>query len=220
MGCDGTLSSNGNSNFFACQTGDNGELNIYTQTGLGQTGCVSIKLTADGCKSGCPAPPPPPPPPPAPKTCPAALTGTYEFPHLIVPVNSASPNTAAGTSFNGQVTPTISSIFNFDIPSSDSGKTCSLVFLFPTQAQLQTSSFTFSGDGKIDFTSLKGTATTSTTFANQPAVAQDLGVVTVAPGNSYNIATFACPAGQTVSYELSEAGSTSLTYFQDFNPSP
>jgi len=221
VGCDGTLSYNGNSNFVACQTGDNGELNVYTTSGSGQTGCVNIELTASSCQSGCPAPSPTPAPPaPSPTTCPAALTGTYEFPHLIIPVNSASPNTAYGTSFNGEVTSTISSIFNFDIPAADSGKTCSLVFLFPLQSQLQTSSFTFSGDGEIDFSSLEGTASGSTTYANQPGVDTDLGVVTVAPGNSYTITTFPCPAGETVSFKLSEAGSTSLTYFQDFNPSP
>lgn len=205
----------------ACQTGDNGELNIYTNGGLGQTGCVDIKLTSDGCQSGCPPPPPPAPAPaPAPKQCPAALSGTYEYPHLIVPVNFASPNKAYGTSYNGEVTSTISSIFNFDIPSADQGKTCSLVFLFPEQKDLQTSSFTISGDGKVDFSSLSGDANAGTTYANQPGVAADLGVSTLAPGNSYTINTFNCPAGQTVSYKMSEAGSTSFTYFQDYNPAP
>lgn len=204
----------------ACQTGENGELNIYTQSGLGQTGCTDITLTADGCQSNCTAPPPPAPTPSPPQSCPTDLSGTYEFPHLIVPVHSDSPDTAYGTSFNGQITSSISSIFNFDIPASDEGKTCSLVFLFPNQSDLQTSSFTFSGDGQIDVSSLTSTASSSTTFNNQPAVAADLGVSTVAPGNSYLITTFSCPAGQAISFKLSEAGSTDFTYFQDFNPSP
>jgi len=221
IGCDGTLSYNGNSNFVACQTGDNGELNVYTTSGLGQTGCVNIELTASGCQSGCPAPKPSPAPPaPSPSACPAALTGTYEFPHLIIPVNSESPDTAYGTSFFGEVNSTVSSIFNFDIPEADSGKTCSLVFLFPLQSQLQTSSFTFSGDGQIDFSVLQDFASVTTTYANKPAIGADLGTVTVAPGNSYTITTFSCLAGKTVSFELSEAGSTSLKYFQDSNPSP
>jgi len=139
---------------------------------------------------------------------------------LIVPVDSANPNKAYGTSYNGQVTSTISTIFNFDIPASDAGKTCSLIFLLPLQSQLQTSSFTISGSGQIDFSMLGGVASQSTTFANAPAVKTDYGVTTVAPGNSYNIATFPCPAGSAVSYELKSVGGTSLTYFQDYNPSP
>jgi hypothetical protein len=115
---------------------------------------------------------------------------------------------------------TTSSIFNFDIPSSDAGKLCSLIFLFPTQANLVTSSFIFTGNGGIDFSLLSGVATQSTTYNNAPGVAVDLGVTTVAPGNSYTIATFACPAGTTVSFEVKGSGDTSLVFFQDYNPSP
>ena len=63
-------------------------------------------------------------------------------------------------------------------------------------------------------------ATQSTDYANAPGVKTDYGVTTVAPGNSYNIATFDCPAGTAVSFELKASGDTSLTYFQDYNPSP
>jgi hypothetical protein len=157
---------------------------------------------------------------PASTGCPAALSGNYEYPHLIVPIDSSSPDTAKGTSFNGEVTSTVSSIFNFDIPASDSGKTCSLVFLFPKQANLQTSSYTFSGDGKIDVAELMSPATASTTYKNAPGIQKDFGDFTIAPGNSYSIATFSCPAGQRVAFEVKNAGSTMLTYFQDYNPSP
>ncbi|OKL63341.1 hypothetical protein UA08_01156 [Talaromyces atroroseus] len=154
-------------------------------------------------------------------TCGTSLvSGSYEYPHLIIPIDSSSPNTAAGTQYNGEISSTVSTIFDFDIPASDSGKTCSLVFLFPEQQDLETSSFTFSGDGKIDFAELSSPATQSTTYNNAPSVAQDYGVFTVAPGNSYVISTFDCPAGDRVAYELKNAGSTNLTYFEDWNPSP
>ncbi|KFY41384.1 hypothetical protein V495_04944 [Pseudogymnoascus sp. VKM F-4514 (FW-929)] len=215
VGCDGTLSYNGSPEFWECQTGDHGEANIYTSEG--GTNCGKITLKADGCASGCPPPPPPPPPV---TTCPTNLNGPYEFPHLIIPVDSSKPDTAPGTSYFGTVSSTVSSIFNFDIPAADSGKKCSLIFLFPTQDQLETSSFTISGDGGLDFSRLSGVATGSTTFNNQPGVATDYGVTTVSPGNSYNIATFDCPAGTAVSFEIKASGDTSLNYFQDYNPSP
>lgn len=180
---------------------------------LGQ--CVNIHLHADRCFS------PPPPPPPPPHTCPTTLSsGNFEFPHLIIPISSKAPNKAFGTSFNGKVTPVVSSIFNFDIPQSDAGKTCSLVFLFPKKADLQTSSFTFSGDGMIDFAKLVKPATSSTTFNNAPAVAHDLGDITVSPGHSYVVSTFSCPAGKKIAFEMKNAGTTHLNFFQDFNPSP
>lgn len=175
----------------------------------GATNCSPVKLSADSCKASCPT---------GPQACPSTLTsGQYEYPHLIVPVSKSSPDTAAGTSYNGKIDSDTSSIFNFDVPSSDSGKTCSLVFLFPEQSQLQTSSFTFSGSGGAKFEELTGVATKSTTYNNQPSVKSDLGTIDIKPGNSYVVSTFSCPAGKTVSYEIKSAGS-SLDYFQDYNP--
>lgn len=118
------------------------------------------------------------------------------------------------------MTDTVSSIFNFDIPKSDSGKTCSLVFLFPEQQDLETSAFSFSGNGKVDVAMLSGDATSKTSYSNKPSVKKDYGEFTISPGNSYLISTFKCPAGETVSYEMSNAGTTNLDFFQDYNPSP
>lgn len=148
------------------------------------------------------------------------LSGDYEFPHLIIPVDSSAPNKAPGTALNGTVTDTVSTIFNFDIPKSDAGKTCNLVFLFPEQHELETSAFSFGGNGKIDFAKLSGDATQSTCYSNRPEVAKDYGVTKVSPGNSYLITTFSCPAGETVSFQMSDAGTTELEYFQDYNPKP
>jgi hypothetical protein len=100
-----------------------GEANIYHTPG--RTNCGEITLKADGCFLGCS----PQPPPLA--RCPTNLNGIFQSPHLIIPIDSSNPNRGPGTSYFGEVTPTISSIFNFDIPASDTGKACSLVFLFP-----------------------------------------------------------------------------------------
>lgn len=148
------------------------------------------------------------------------VNGSFEFPHLIILIDSSSPNKAAGTSFNGTVTSTMSSIFNFDFLPSSANKQCSLVFLFPTQDKLETSAFSFSGDGAIRFLELQAPASSSTSFSNAPQVKVDFGVTNVSPGHTYTIATFACPAGQTVAFELKNDGSTNLDFFEDFNPSP
>ncbi|KAJ5628459.1 ubiquitin 3 binding protein But2 C-terminal domain-containing protein [Penicillium lividum] len=231
----GLLEFGGSTQFFSCETGDNGGMNIYTMTSSAQSHCSVIELKADSCSSSNSASATSS----ASSTSSASATsaassvssasgscstslssGTFEFPHLIVPINSQSPNQAFGTSFNGEVTSSISSIFNFDIPRSDSGKTCSLVFLFPNKADLKTSDFTFSGDGKIDIAQLSAAASSLTTFNNAPSVSKDLGDITVSPGNSFVISSFSCPAGETIAFEMKNAGSTDLTFFQDFNPSP
>ncbi|PMB64244.1 putative but2-like protein C27D7.11c [Beauveria bassiana] len=219
IGCDGTVSWNGQTTFYECATGEQGQWNVYNKKEQGAN-CGEVTLKSDGCHADCPAPPPSPPPPPPSKTCPTDLSGAYEFPHLIIPVDKSKPDTAPGTSYFGVVNHDVSSIFDFDIPAADKGRKCSLVFLFPEQKDLETSSFTFSGDGKLDFSKLKAAATEGTTYNNQPGKEADLGQFTVAPGHSYNIATFDCPAGQSVAYEISAAGNTDLKYFQDYNPSP
>lgn len=152
--------------------------------------------------------------------CPTALTGSFQYPHLIIPISSTTPTTAAGTSYNGNITPITSSLFNFDIPADYAGKTCSLIFLLPQHDQLQTSAYSLSGSGAIDFALLSGVATQSTTFANAPGVAAEYGTTVVAPGGSYSVASFSCPAGKAVGFALESSSGTSLSYFQDFNPAP
>jgi hypothetical protein len=95
-----------------------------------------------------------------------------------------------------------------------------LVFLFPRKEDLQTASFNFSGDGAIDFSELQSSANAETSFSSAPGLKTDFGVTKVSPGNSYTIATFGCPAGQTVAFEMKNAGSTDLNYFEDWNPAP
>ncbi|KAF1982412.1 glycoside hydrolase family 17 protein [Aulographum hederae CBS 113979] len=163
------------------------------------------------------SPPPAPQPsnPSSGKNCPANLSGPFEFPHLIVPVDSANPDKAYGTSYYGEVSSTISTAFNFDIPPSDAGKTCSLVFLLPIQDK---ASFTLSGSGSLSVESLNSPATQSTTF-NSLQHGMDIGSASsVAPGNAYTIASGECPAGTTIGYLVEATESLSLRYFQDYNP--
>lgn len=160
-------------------------------------------------------------PAPASSGCPANLKGTYEYPHLIVPVDSANPDKAYGTSYNGTITPAISSLFNFDIPPSYAGKTCTLVFLFPQLNQLETSSYSFNGKGGLQITGLASPATEQTTYKTVPQSNGQTGAIAaLQPGNSYTVLSGACPAGQRIGYEFSSSGGLDLNFFQDYNPSP
>lgn len=229
IGCDGLLSHNGLTTFWECQTGQNGEQNIYTTPG--GTACTQITLAVQGgnCIPSCPNPPspPPPPPPPAPNSCPPNFQSkdvTFQWPHLLVPITSTNPTNSAGTSYFVTITPTTSTLINFDIPPSYAGKTCSLIFLFPAQSQLQTSSFKFSGDGLLSFSNLEGPAAIGASWNSRPATKTVFANVKVAPGaveGGYVLASFPCPAGQALGFEVgvAEGGNTDLSFFQDYNPS-
>jgi hypothetical protein len=172
------------------------------------------------------------------KGCPTALTGAYQTPHAIIPVNKDMPSTSYGTQYFAYLSSSNSTIFNFDIPSSYAGKQCSLIFLFPKKSDLQTSDFTMSGSGGIKFDQLTSAAPLNVNYATCPAVKSNLGMVDNAmPGNSYMVATGACQAGTTMSVLASSTGGLSLSYFevrslnllshgsslikkQDWNPSP
>ncbi|KAK6497914.1 hypothetical protein TWF481_012310 [Arthrobotrys musiformis] len=211
----GGITYNGNGEFWACPVDDRGNWNIYSKPVSGQTKCVKVWLTANGCTA-------PPPPPQPPKTCPYNLVypngQSFEFPHLIVPVDKSNPNTAYGTSYFGEITASKSTIFNFDVRPEFKGKKCSLVWLFPTNPPSDTSSYTFSGAGNLHFWKKSSPATQGTTYNNQGGNSVDYGVTKVAPGNSYTISTFDCPYGQKIAFEISSTD-TNLKYFQDYNPS-
>jgi len=100
--------------------------------------------------------------------------------------------------------------------------TCSLVFLFPEQAALETSAFTFNDQGGFSVNELSSPATTETTHDSVPKIAiSGIGsVVSVKPGNSYVVASHECNAGATQSFEFVSTGGLSLEYFEDWNPSP
>jgi glucan endo-1,3-beta-D-glucosidase len=139
---------------------------------------------------------------------------------LIVPVDSSSPNKAYGTQYNATLSSTESTIFNFDIPSSYEGMTCSLLFLFPEKADLETTDFTFNGKGGITVEQLDTVATESTTYASAGSGNTVGSETAVTPGNSYTIMSTSCPAGTAVSYEFSATGGLELEWFNDWNPSP
>ncbi|KAG9666699.1 hypothetical protein KCU99_g9644, partial [Aureobasidium melanogenum] len=152
--------------------------------------------------------------------CATTLTGAYQTPHAIIPVNKNSPSTSYGTQYDAYISSSNSTIFNFDIPSSYAGKQCTVIFLLPNKSQLATSDFSLSGAGGITFDQLTSPAPLSVTYATTPAVKSTLDTISsVTPGNSYVVSSGACQAGSTISILASATGSLNLEYFEDWNPS-
>jgi Ubiquitin 3 binding protein But2 C-terminal domain len=67
---------------------------------------------------------------------------------------------------------------------------------------------------------LSSAANEATTWDNAPSVETDFGEFILTEGSSTLIESFACPAGETVAFEMSAVDDTYLYYFQDWNPSP
>lgn len=153
-------------------------------------------------------------------SCPADLNGDYQYPHLIVPVSSEHPDQSYGTSYNGMMNESMSSMFNFDIPNSYKGKTCSLVFMLPNKGDLETSDYSFNGEGSISVDHMSSVCKESTTWNSSPKSDNHMGNFSPQPDNSYTVWTGECPAGTTQSYEMSAEGGLNMEFFQDYNPCP
>ncbi|GME32780.1 putative gpi anchored cell wall protein [Neofusicoccum parvum] len=151
------------------------------------------------------------------------------FPVYIVPVSKNNPDTKYGTVYSPKITPNdFCTIFNLYVPESAAGKTCTLKFFFPSQDQLRTSSYTYSGAGHFTFTgyAFGSGATADTTWNNQPPAGPSppSPPAVLEPGNAYVINAGDCgvQAGQG-SLEVSGmlcSSDTTFEYFQDSDLCP
>ena len=163
--------------------------------------------------------------------CQTDLSGPFEFPHLIVPIDRSNPDDAAGTSFHGQISENVSTIFNFDIPIRGNLTECTLIFIYPETDRLDASAptfdrdgkpgYSFEGDGKVRFSHLDGPADSASTANYRPIPVEGHSVdITLQPGTTHVIRNFPCPGGQAIGVEMANAGTTELRYFQDSGAIP
>ncbi|KIV90425.1 hypothetical protein PV10_07734 [Exophiala mesophila] len=159
--------------------------------------------------------------------CPRDLTpGQFEFPHYITQISKSEPDKKFGPQLNGVFTPNdIASIFSFDVPVERSDANCTLEFIFPAKAQLQTSNFEYEGGGSFFFSGYNpgSCPNANTTWNNQPAPGPfpDFPPIHMEPGNAYTIdvgpcfvGAGSCVAGKTWSND------TNFWYFQDSGECP
>jgi hypothetical protein len=154
--------------------------------------------------------------------CPRTLeAGQYEFPHYITQISKSQPDKSYGPQYNGVFTPNdVSSIFSFDIPASRTNANCTLEFLFPSQSELTTSSYSYSGGGSFFFTGYNPGSCPGpqTTYNNQPAPGPfpPFPPVHMEPGNAYTIDIGPCFVGAgTCVAGLTSTNDTNFSFFQD-----
>jgi len=62
---------------------------------------------------------------------PRGLPSPFEAPNLIVPFEKADPKKVIGDSYTAQLSPSVSTVFVFDVSSTYQGKTCTLALRIP-----------------------------------------------------------------------------------------
>ncbi|KAI1487414.1 ubiquitin 3 binding protein But2 C-terminal domain-containing protein [Biscogniauxia mediterranea] len=224
IGCDGSLSYNGQTTFYECVTGVDDIVMIYREPNGSNCGKISLEASEcspDNCSSSKP-----------PSTATMTLTGDWQSPRVIIPIDSSQPDTCLGPTPFVEVSATVSTVFRFDIPASYGGRTCTAVFLWPEREQVSSSSYNFTGVSAIGFARLEGgeeVSAEATTFNSLPeglAQTSDLYYAMAPRNNAYALASFECPAGAAVAFVMSSleaaaaAGETSFRYRQDPNPCP
>ena len=163
-----------------------------------------------------------------PGPCPAYLppSPNYEFPHLSIPISQSNPDATFPNTYTPYVTADdISMVFDFDIPDSRQGQSCTIEFLLPNRSQLSTSDFHLSRvNGTYIFSlSVLGTGAVEgeTTFNNQILQANPHGfprTIQMQPGHAYVLGTTICVPGR---FGLTMSSPDSdLTWFQDWGQCP
>jgi glucan endo-1,3-beta-D-glucosidase len=147
---------------------------------------------------------------------PVGLQGPFEAPNLIVPVDKSDPSKVMGNGYVAQLSPTLSTVFVFDVRPETQGKTCNLaLYVPPAFPWPDMSPVKIRSPGGIIVSSV-GQHIASANISASNVV--NFGVVgwvpSVQPANQYNLQSLPCAAGQTVAYEMESTGGLIMDFFQ------
>lgn len=146
----------------------------------------------------------------------SASAEIMHFPTMIVPV---AEGMAYGPSFFINASSKVTTFVSFNTASNLQGN-CKLQMLFPPMDQLQTSSYSMSGDGQVTLCSCNSPVTSSTTFSNAPqmgecwtsSVRENQGTVT--------FGSMSCPSNGQATFAVKTTGNMAISMFEDFNQPP
>lgn len=144
---------------------------------------------------------------------PRGLPSPFQAPSLIVPFEISNPKKVIGDSYTAQLSPTVSTVFVFDVDSAHQGKTCTLALHIPPP-------FDFPAFTPLHINA-PGGIIVSRVDGQVPTVGQTgtLGsVASVEYGSQNNVVSGPCEAGQKVGYQVDSVGGLTMDFFQMVNP--
>lgn len=144
------------------------------------------------------------------------LQGSFEAPNLIIPVDKADTTKFIGNGYVAQLSPTMSTVFVFDIRPENQGKTCNLEFYMPPVSSMpEFSPVEIRSPGGIIVSSIGQQVVLAEISANDVGGSNAIGSVpSIQPANRYDIASVPCAAGQRVACQLESTGGLAMDFFQ------
>jgi hypothetical protein len=157
---------------------------------------------------------------PKPSNPPVGLQGPFEAPNLIISVDKADPSKIIGNGYVAHLSPTIFTVFVFDVRPENQGKTCNLTFHMPVALPWpDMSPVKVRSPGGITISSVDQQVTSMEISANDVSSSSLVGwVPSVEPANQYNIASVPCAAGQRIAYQVESTGGFTMDFFQTTTP--
>jgi glucan endo-1,3-beta-D-glucosidase len=147
---------------------------------------------------------------------PVGLQGPFEAPDLIVPVDMSDPSKVIGNGYIAQLSPTLATVFVFDVRPENQGKTCNLVFHMPPASPWpDMSPVKIRSAGGIIVSSVGQQAASADISASNVVSSGVVGwIPSISPSNQYDLVSFPCPARQRVAYQAESTGGLAMDFFQ------
>jgi glucan endo-1,3-beta-D-glucosidase len=140
------------------------------------------------------------------------------MPQLIVPVDKSQPTSVIGKQFIGRLDPVHSTLFNFNVPADYAGKACRLTFFVPSPSSEWWQPIQMKTAGGIAVSELDQLATETTSFSTVGTSRPVGSVGLLAKGEGNLVASFPCPAGKMVGYQVDSIGGLDLQFFEMITP--
>jgi glucan endo-1,3-beta-D-glucosidase len=155
-----------------------------------------------------------------PTSVPKDLRGSFEAPHLIVPIDKAIPSKVVGNSYTVQLSPTMSTVLVYDVHPEYQGKLCNLVFFMPPAFSLpDLAPAKLRSPGGISVSRVNNDVATPDRSASSVDSSAPVGVVPmIQSDNQYAVASMPCEAGQRVAYQVDSVGGLDMDFFQMTSP--
>ena len=145
----------------------------------------------------------------------SSLQEPFEYPHQLIPIDKADPLKFLGNGYTAQLSPTISTVFVYDIRPEFAGRTCTLAMhMPPTFPVPELAPVKIMTPGGFSVSRLANQVPGNVTAQSVGGSILVGAIGILEPASRYNIASFPCEAGQRVGYQVDSIGGLAMNWFQ------